>query len=260
MQLHIQPHSPFANVNLPFYHIRMLEAGFESELTEIISNTPKSRQTMLFSATMTDNVDDLIRLSLHNPIRLFIDSTESIASRLTQEFVRVRKEEFRASILLSLCERTYKTQTIVFFRAKKTAHEMAVLFTLLGHSVAELHGDLSQLQRLDALESFRDGSVRYLFATDLAARGLDIKGVKCVVNFDMPANYSLYVHRVGRTARGDMGGRYDIHSPFYFAQSPVFRVPYSHLFPPVNLTEPCLSLAKQIVKCSNLQSRTRPPV
>ncbi|KAI9012908.1 P-loop containing nucleoside triphosphate hydrolase protein [Gaertneriomyces semiglobifer] len=188
---------------------RMLEDGFAAELNEIITHTPKTRQTMLFSATMTDNVDDLIKLSLNRPVRLFVDNATSLASRLVQEFIRVRshKEEARPAILASLCTRTYKTKTIVFFRSKAAAHHMKIVFGLLGLKAAELHGNLTQLQRLEALEAFRDHKVDFLLATDLASRGLDIAGIQVVINYDMPRNYAQYVHRIGRTARGGAGGR-----------------------------------------------------
>ena len=188
---------------------RMLEDGFAAELDEIIKNTPKSRQTMLFSATMTDNVDDLIKLSLNRPVRLFIDSTSSIASRLVQEFIRVRshRESSRPAVLVSLCSRTYTNETIVFFKSKASAHHMKIVFELLGLKAAELHGNLTQLQRLESLNLFREKKVNFLLATDLASRGLDINGIKTVINYDMPKNYAQYVHRVGRTARASRSGR-----------------------------------------------------
>ncbi|KAI9096096.1 P-loop containing nucleoside triphosphate hydrolase protein [Phlyctochytrium arcticum] len=188
---------------------RMLEDGFAAELNEIIKNTPKGRQTMLFSATMTDNVDDLIKLSLNRPVRLFVDRSTALASRLVQEFIRVRshREESRPAILAALCTRTYKSETIVFFRSKAAAHHMKMIFGLIGLSAQELHGNLTQLQRLEALEAFRDKKCDFLLATDLASRGLDIAGIKTVINYDMPRNYAQYIHRIGRTARGGAGGR-----------------------------------------------------
>ncbi|KAJ3020719.1 nucleolar DEAD-box protein required for synthesis of 60S ribosomal subunit [Thoreauomyces humboldtii] len=188
---------------------RMLEDGFNAELTEIIKHTPKTRQTMLFSATMTDNVDDLIKLSLNRPVRLFVDASNSIANRLTQEFIRVRghREDSRPALLAALCTRTYKSHTIVFFRSKAAAHHMKVVFTLLSMRAAELHGNLTQAQRLEALEQFREQKVDFLLATDLASRGLDITGIRTVINYDMPKNYAQYVHRIGRTARGGAAGR-----------------------------------------------------
>lgn len=127
---------------------RMLEDGFADELAEIIKSCPTSRQTMLFSATMTDSVDDLVRMSLNKPVRLFVDPKRSTARGLVQEFVRVRaeREDDRAALLVALCQRTFKDKVIVFLRSKKLAHQMRVVFGLLGMKCDELHGDLTQEQ------------------------------------------------------------------------------------------------------------------
>jgi ATP-dependent RNA helicase DDX27 len=127
---------------------RILEDGFKAELEEIIKHTPVKRQTMLFSATMTDNIDELIRLSLKRPVRLFVDNAQSMTSRLVQEFIRIRshREDSRPAILAALCARTYTSETIIFFRSKAAAHHMKIIFGLLGLSAAELHGNLTQLQ------------------------------------------------------------------------------------------------------------------
>ncbi|KAJ1969711.1 nucleolar DEAD-box protein required for synthesis of 60S ribosomal subunit [Dispira parvispora] len=188
---------------------RMLEDGFKAELTEIVKHCPKSRQTMLFSATMTDNIDELIRLSLNRPALVQIDSAKKTAKKLTQEFVRIRdsREGDRPAILLALCRKVCKSKCIIFFRSKLAVKEMNIMFTILGLRSAALHGDLSQIQRLAALELFRDGQVDFLLATDVAARGLDIKNVESVINFNMPLNYAQYLHRVGRTARAGRIGR-----------------------------------------------------
>ncbi|GJJ09682.1 hypothetical protein Clacol_003906 [Clathrus columnatus] len=188
---------------------RMLEDGFADELGEIVKSCPPSRQTMLFSATMTDSVDDLVRMSLNKPVRLFVDPKKTTARGLVQEFVRVRagREDDRAAILVALCKRTFKERVIIFFRSKKLAHQMRIVFGLLGMKCEELHGDLSQEQRLRALQLFRDGNVGYLMATDLASRGLDIKAIDTVINYDMPSQLAQYLHRVGRTARAGKKGR-----------------------------------------------------
>ncbi|KAL4069605.1 P-loop containing nucleoside triphosphate hydrolase protein [Scleroderma yunnanense] len=188
---------------------RMLSEGFADELNEIIKSCPVSRQTMLFSATMTDSVDELVKMSLNKPVRLFVDPKRTMAKGLIQEFVRVRagKESNRTALLVSLCKRTFKQRVIVFFRSKKLAHQVRVMFSLLGMNAEELHGDLSQEQRLKALQSFRDGQADYLMATDLASRGLDIKGIETVINYDMPGQLEQYLHRVGRTARAGKSGR-----------------------------------------------------
>lgn len=196
---------------------RMLEDGFEAELNEIVRLSPRKRQTMLFSATMTDDVDQLVRLSLQRPVRLFVDPKRTTAARLVQEFVRVRapsgagrqaaEDAHRAALLLTLCMRTFRDQVIIFVRSKKLAHQLKIIFGLLGLAAAELHGDLSQEQRLQSLTSFRDQHVDFLLATDLASRGLDIRGVQTVINYDMPAQLEQYLHRVGRTARAGRQGR-----------------------------------------------------
>lgn len=187
----------------------MLEDGFADELNEIVKSCPKSRQTMLFSATMTDNVDQLVRMSLNAPARLFVDKNTQAANRLIQEFVRIRatREGDRSAILAALCRKTFKSKVIIFFRSKAAAHQMRILFGLLRLNAAELHGNLTQEQRLEALELFRDGKVDYLMATDLASRGLDIKGIDVVINYNMPAQFAQYLHRVGRTARAGRTGR-----------------------------------------------------
>ncbi|KAG6857580.1 hypothetical protein H0H87_000179 [Tephrocybe sp. NHM501043] len=188
---------------------RMLSDGFADELAEIVKSCPPSRQTMLFSATMTDSVDELVKMSLNKPVRLFVDPKRSTARGLVQEFVRVRagKESERSALLVALCKRTFKSNVIVFLRSKQIAHQMRIVFSLLGMKCEELHGDLSQDQRLRALQLFRDSSVDYLMATDLASRGLDIKGVETVINYDMPGQLAQYLHRVGRTARAGKKGR-----------------------------------------------------
>lgn len=125
---------------------RMLEEGFSDELSEIIRACPRSRQTMLFSATMTDSVDELVKLSLDKPIRVFVDPKKNTADSLTQEFVRIRSDENRGPALLALCKRTVREKCIVFFRSKALAHQMRVVFGLLGLKAAELHGNLTQEQ------------------------------------------------------------------------------------------------------------------
>lgn len=125
---------------------RMLSDGFADELSEIIKSCPTSRQTMLFSATMTDTIDDLVKMSLNKPVRLFVDPKRSTARGLIQEFVRVRKESERSAMLATLCKRTFKTGVIIFLRSKKLAHQMRIVFSLLGMKCDELHGDLTQDQ------------------------------------------------------------------------------------------------------------------
>lgn len=189
---------------------RLLEMGFQAEVEEIVRNTRSAgRQTLLFSATMTSGLQGLIKLSLQNPINLAVDPVYDVAATLTQEFVKLKTafESSKDAVLLSLVTRTFKTRAIIFFRQKITAHRFKIIFGLTKLKAAELHGNLTQAQRLAALDSFRDGSVHFLLCTDLAARGLDIAGVETVINYDMPTELKEYVHRVGRTARAGNAGR-----------------------------------------------------
>ncbi|PWY90135.1 DEAD-domain-containing protein [Aspergillus heteromorphus CBS 117.55] len=188
---------------------RMLEDGFADELNEILTTIPKSRQTMLFSATMTETVDKLIRVGLNRPVRLMVDAKKNTAVTLVQEFVRLRpgREDKRLGYLLYLCKQVYTGRVIVFFRQKREAHRVRIVFGLLGLKAAELHGSLSQEQRIKSVENFREGKAAFLLATDLASRGLDIKGVETVINYEAPQSHEIYLHRVGRTARAGRSGR-----------------------------------------------------
>ena len=127
---------------------RMLEDGFADELNEILTAIPKSRQTMLFSATMTDQVDKLIRVGLNRPVRLMVDAKKQTVGTLVQEFVRLRpgREDKRLGYLLHLCENVYTEKVIIFLRQKKEAHRVRIIFGLCGLKATELHGNMTQEQ------------------------------------------------------------------------------------------------------------------
>ncbi|XP_024030297.1 DEAD-box ATP-dependent RNA helicase 28 [Morus notabilis] len=187
---------------------RLLELGFNPEIHELVRFCPKRRQTMLFSATMTEEVDELVKLSLNQPVRLSADPSTKRPAKLTEEVVRIRRmrEVNREAVLLALCSKTFTVKVIVFSGTKQAAHRLKILFGLAGLKAAELHGNLTQVQRLDALELFRKQEVDFLIATDVAARGLDIIGVQTVINYACPRDLTSYVHRVGRTARAGREG------------------------------------------------------
>ncbi|KAL8258270.1 hypothetical protein R6Q59_030311 [Mikania micrantha] len=187
---------------------RLLELGFEAEIRELVRLCPKRRQTMLFSATMTEQVDELIKLLLNKPLRLSADPTTKRPSTLTEEVVRIRRmrEGNQEAVLLALCSKTFTSKVIIFSGTKQAAHRLKILFGLAGFKAAELHGNLTQAQRLDALELFRRQEVDFLIATNVAARGLDIIGVQTVINYECPRDLTSYVHRVGRTARAGREG------------------------------------------------------
>ena len=187
---------------------RLLELGFQEDLEELLKYCPKKRQTLLFSATMTPKVEDLAKLSLMRPIRVKVNtSATQIAPRLIQEFVKVKSKDEKEAMVLSVISRGYGVRTIVFFEMKKDAHRFLTILKLCGLRACELHGDISQTLRYLSLQQFTEGAVDIMVATDVAARGLDIPGVRTVINTDMPRNVSTYIHRVGRTARAGSGGR-----------------------------------------------------
>jgi ATP-dependent RNA helicase DDX27 len=191
---------------------RLLEMGFKDEIHEIVKLAPLKRQTLLFSATMTDQVKDLINLSLHHPVRLAADESAAAPKALTQEVLRLKGKASmkKEATLLALVARSFKDsgRVIIFFSTKQKAHRAKILFGLADLPLAvELHGDMTQAARLQSLEDFRTGKAGFLLATDVAARGLDILGVETVINFDAPRTLTSYLHRVGRTARAGTSGR-----------------------------------------------------
>eukprot|EP00397_Hematodinium_sp_SG-2012_P025605 GEMP01026764.1.p1 GENE.GEMP01026764.1~~GEMP01026764.1.p1 ORF type:complete len:720 (+),score=164.67 GEMP01026764.1:24-2162(+) len=188
---------------------RLLELGFRDECKQIIKRCSKGRQTMLFSATLNADVQDLASLALQKPIRVTANAPNKVVKTLHQEFIRINSDEWRGATLLALirrreedCDKTAaESLTIVFFAMKKDAHWMATILGLAGIRCTELHGNLSQTQRIEGVTKFQKGEVQLLLATDLASRGLDLHGVGTVINYEVPTETPKYIHRVGRTAR-----------------------------------------------------------
>ena len=190
---------------------RMLEEGFQDELSEIMQLLPTKRQNLLFSATMNSKIKQLISLSLKKPVRIMINPPKQAASKLVQEFVRIRKrDQLKPALLFNLIRKLDyigQKRIVVFVARKELAHRLRIILGLLGMKAAELHGSLSQEQRLDSVTKFKSLEVPVLICTDLAARGLDIPKIEVVINYDMPKSYEIYLHRVGRTARAGREGR-----------------------------------------------------
>ncbi|GAV52445.1 hypothetical protein ZYGR_0AG04360 [Zygosaccharomyces rouxii] len=190
---------------------RMLEEGFQDELNEIMHLLPSKRQTMLFSATMNSKIKQLVSLSLKRPVRVMTDPPKQAASRLQQEFVRIRKRDhLKPSTLFYLIKKldgAAQKRMVVFVSKKEMVHRLRIILGLLGMAVAELHGSLNQEQRLQSINKFKSLEVPVLICTDLASRGLDIPKIEVVINYDMPKSYEIYLHRVGRTARAGREGR-----------------------------------------------------
>ena len=188
---------------------RLLEMGFLEEIKEIVRNMPRQRQTLLFSATLTSAVEELASLSMRNPARLSADSLGTTPMTLTEEIVKI-KPQFVAkkeALVIALIEIVQRKETIVFAKTKVQAHRLKIVLGLSNIKACELHGDMTQTQRLAALEDFRSNAeTKIMVATDVAARGLDIASVDLVVSYDAPKNVASYLHRVGRTARAGRKG------------------------------------------------------
>ncbi|CAD7972847.1 unnamed protein product [Amoebophrya sp. A25] len=191
---------------------RLLEMGFRDECKEVLRRCSHGRQTLLFSATWNRDVQDLASIALRKPMRIEADRVNQVARMLKQEFVAIPEAYLREAALLHLCRTIYQQGVIVFFQTKRQCHRMAIIFGLFGLKFAELHGNMSQTDRCDSVNKFQRQNCQFLLATDLAARGLDLKNVQCVINFEVPSEDARYIHRVGRTARmGTTGQSVTLH-------------------------------------------------
>jgi len=185
---------------------RMLDMGFAPQINRILGMLPKpaDRQTMLFSATMPD---DIVRIATHHmrmPVRVEVAPAGTAAETVEQELYIVPKEN-KIPLLSHLLAR-YHGPVLVFTRTKHGATKLARAVSQMGHRVSEIHANRSLGQRKQALEGFKKGAYRVLVATDIAARGIDVSGIELVVNFDLPHS-SDYVHRIGRTGRAGHEGK-----------------------------------------------------
>ncbi|HZS44453.1 MAG TPA: DEAD/DEAH box helicase [Blastocatellia bacterium] len=184
---------------------RMLDMGFFPQVRQLVDHLPKVRQTLLLSATFSAAVEKLARELLVNPLRVIADRTNTTVAALTQKAYPVLSSH-KESLLVALLKHHHQGSFLVFTRTKRVADRIAQTLANNNCKVATLHSDRSQSQRNQALSSFRDGKVRVLVATDVAARGIDVDHVSHVINYEVPASVEDYVHRVGRTARAGRSG------------------------------------------------------
>ena len=183
---------------------RMLDMGFWPDVRRIVSTLPVERQTLFFSATMSDDVFRSAAQIMRDPTIVKVGGGGGPAAGITHRVHQVRATE-KASWLATFLRRTGGS-TLVFTRTKRGAERLNRQLASSGVRCAAIHGDLTQAQRTAAIEGFRAGRFTTLVATDIAARGLDIDGIAHVVNYDVPDSADSYVHRVGRTARADAAG------------------------------------------------------
>ncbi len=185
---------------------RMLDMGFVDDVERIAAATPNTRQTLLFSATLDGVVGNLASRLLKTPKRISVSATKDKHENIEQRMMFADDVAHKNKMLSHLLTDTEVNQAIVFTATKRDADGLADQLSAQGHSVSALHGDMSQRERNRTLLNMRNGNVRILVATDVAARGLDVRGVSHVINFDLPKFAEDYVHRIGRTGRGGSSG------------------------------------------------------
>ncbi len=184
---------------------RMLDMGFLPDLQRIINLLPKKRQNLMFSATFSTEIKKLAGSFLNDPVTIEVARSNATADRVTQVVYKVDEDSKRDAVSHLIRGRDLK-QVLVFSNTKIGASRLARQLEQEGVKATAIHGDKSQSERMAALEAFKKGEVDVLVATDVAARGLDISDLPCVINFDLPYNAEDYVHRIGRTGRAGASG------------------------------------------------------
>lgn len=184
---------------------RMLDMGFLPDMKRIIAQVPKQRQTLLFSATMPREIEDIAAQWLRKPERVEVAPVSSTPERIDQSVYHVEKPG-KVALLRAVVEEHDARKVLVFTRTKHGADRVCRMLEKHRLTAYAIHGNKSQNARQKALASFRDGETRLLVATDLAARGIDVKGIDLVINYDIPNEPETYVHRIGRTARAGAQG------------------------------------------------------
>ena len=183
---------------------RMLDMGFAPQIEKILHMIPRERQTLLFSATIPPTIMKIAANYMQLPVRTEIAPSGTAAENVSQEIFVVRHED-KTKILTKILNE-YNGPILVFTRTKRGAAKVTRNIRHMGHSAAEIHADRSLNQRQSALEGFKSGMYRILVATDIAARGIDVKGIELVLNYDLPDDPENYVHRIGRTGRAGKEG------------------------------------------------------
>ncbi len=192
---------------------RMLDMGFIHDIRKIIEQLPERRQSLFFSATIPDNIIDLSRSILTNPVRIEVSPSAPTADTVRQ-YIYYTNRQTKNDLLLHILEDEEKDQVLLFSRTKHGANKLARKLSQNSIKAAAIHGDRSQNQREQALKDFKKGKLRVLVATDIASRGIDIDKLQYVINYDIPNESETYVHRIGRSGRaGEQGVAISISEP-----------------------------------------------
>jgi ATP-dependent RNA helicase RhlE len=183
---------------------RMFDMGFLPDVRRILKRIPAQRQTLLFAATMPDDIRHLAKEVLRDPVIVQVGASVPVST--VSHAVYPVESHLKTALLMKILERTDAESVLIFTRTKDRATRLATRMKKAGFPVAELQGDLSQPQRQKALNGFRDGTYQMLVATDIAARGIDVSRISHVINYDMPDTVDAYTHRIGRTGRATRTG------------------------------------------------------
>lgn len=184
---------------------KMLNEGFSKELDDILSQIPKERQNLMFSATYSQKILDIISKISTNAIKVDIEQETPTVEKITQRVIEVNKDN-RSALLRTIIKEQNLNSVLVFMATKRASENLSLKFRKYGFKALSFHGDLDQEERNLTLKDFKNGVINILFSTDIAARGLDIDDISCVVNFDLPRSTSDYIHRIGRTGRAGKSG------------------------------------------------------
>lgn len=183
---------------------QMFDMGFLPDIRKILRHIPKKRQTLLFSATMPDAINELAKQILHKPMTIKIG--HSAPATTVQQTLYPVPDHLKTELLIHILKKTAIDSVLVFTRTKHGAKKVALKLERMGFKTASLQGNLSQNKRQSAMKGFKDGSIQILVATDIASRGIDVSSISHVINYDIPNTVEAYTHRIGRTGRAAKEG------------------------------------------------------
>ena len=185
---------------------RMLDMGFINDMKYVMSLMPKDRHTLFFSATISTDIEKLIKDFLKEPVRISV-KTQDTSKNVEQSVLKVTNKSAKLDMLHDLLSKDEFSKVLVFGRTKHGVEKLSKLLASRGFKAESIHGNKTHGRRQQALKLFKDNKIKILVATDVAARGLDISDISHVINYDVPATYDDYVHRIGRTGRGEKRGK-----------------------------------------------------
>lgn len=185
---------------------RMLDMGFIEDMRFILKMVPKTRQSFFFSATMSPEIELLCKEFLNAPKKISV-KTRATSDNVEQNIVRTRDRKERVEVLHDLLIKPDFTKVLIFCEMKRSVDQLVTELEGRGFKVSGLHGDMRNRERTRAIEGLERGTLHIVIATDVAARGIDIKDITHVINFDVPQDYETYIHRIGRTGRGASMGQ-----------------------------------------------------